>query len=218
MRKAWLLVALLLIIPACFPTTAPAPESLPVIIAFKASPDQISSGDSSTLLWNVTGATTVQVDQGIGTVGLAGTQSISPATSTTYTLTASNSIGIVNQSVTISITSTPSPAPSPTPPPTPSPTPPPTPSPTPPPPPPMLPVVIKFDISPNLIDKSMGQKATLRWNVNHATHVVISPAFGSVPHQGSKLLSPSIGSHTYYLKATNAAGTVNRTQHLTVKP
>ena len=83
MRKIWLLVAVLLIIPACVPTTAPAPESLPGIVAFNASPDQISSGNSSTLLWNVTSATTVQIDQGIGNVGMAGTQSVAPGTNTT---------------------------------------------------------------------------------------------------------------------------------------
>lgn len=207
MRKIWLLVALLIIIPACVPTTAPAPASMPVIVAFNASPGQISSGNSSTLLWNVTGATNVQIDQGIGTVGLAGTQSVSPGTSTTYTLTASNSVGVVNQSITVSVASAPYPSPSPSPAPTPSP-----------PPSATLPVVILFDISPNVVDKSMGQKATMRWDVNDAVQVVIQPGFGEVPHQGSRLLQqPAVGIHTYTLRASNGAGTVTRTQTLTVK-
>lgn len=209
MRKVWLLVALLLIIPACMPTTAPAPESLPVIVAFNASPGQISSGNSATLRWNVTGATNVQIDQGIGTVGLAGTQSVAPGTSTTYTLTASNSVGVANQSITVSVTSMPSPAPSPSP----------TPTPTPPPPAGAPPVVILFDISPNVVDKSMGQKATIRWDVNNAVQVVIQPGFGEVQHQGTKIVNPpALGVHTYTLITSNGAGTITRTQTLTVKP
>jgi hypothetical protein len=159
------------------------------------------------LLWNVTGATAVQIDQGIGLVALAGTQSVLPAGTMTYTLMASNSAGTVNQSVTVTVTATPAPTPIPAPAPTPAP-----------PPPPGLPVVVYFDITPNLIDKSLGQKATMRWDVNHATHVVIEPGFGAVSHSGSRVLAPALGGHTYVLKATNAAGTVTRTQHLEVRP
>jgi hypothetical protein len=79
-------------------------------------------------------------------------------------------------------------------------------------------VVVLFDINPNVIDKSLGQKATIRWDVNHATHVVIDPGFGAVPNAGTRVLNPPLGGHTYVLKATNAAGTVTRTQHLEVKP
>ncbi|MBM3173577.1 MAG: hypothetical protein FJZ85_07725 [Chloroflexi bacterium] len=205
MRKVLVVALLLLVIPACFPAPAPAPAPTapPVVVAFNASPAQILPGTSSTLLWNVTGATAVQIDQGIGSVALAGTQSVSPPGTLTYTLIASNSAGAVNQSVTVTVTAAPSPVPSPTPPPLP---------------PPGLPVVVLFDISPNVIDKSLGQKATMRWDVNHATHVVIDPGFGSVSHSGTRILAPSLGGHTYVLKATNAAGTVTRTQHLDVRP
>lgn len=63
-------------------------------------------GESTTLFWIVTDATSVQIDQGIGS-GLAtvGTISVSPASDTTYTLTASNSIGSVTQSVTVTVAS-----------------------------------------------------------------------------------------------------------------
>ena len=206
MGKVLALVALLLIIPACFPAPAPtpAPTDPPVIVAFNASPDQISYGGSSTLLWNVTGATAVQIDQGTGSVALAGTQTVSPTLSSTYTITASNSAGVRNQSVTVTVTSTPSPPPTP-------------PTPTPPPP-AGLPVIVVFDISPNVIDRSLGQKATMRWDVNHATHVVIDPGFGAVALSGIRVLAPALGGHTYVLQATNAAGTVTRTQHLDVRP
>ena len=52
------------------PTPPPTqPVAPPVIVAFSANPTQISAGESATLLWNVTEATTVSIDQGIG-IGL----------------------------------------------------------------------------------------------------------------------------------------------------
>ncbi|HEX5445920.1 MAG TPA: hypothetical protein VFW87_18980, partial [Pirellulales bacterium] len=59
------------------------------IVFFAANPNQISSGQSSTLTWNVTGATSVTIS-GIGTVAANGSAPVSPTQTTTYTLTASN--------------------------------------------------------------------------------------------------------------------------------
>ena len=58
-------------------------------------------GGSSTLSWSVTGATSVTIDNGIGSVALTGTTVVSPTTDTTYTLTATNSAGSVTESVTV---------------------------------------------------------------------------------------------------------------------
>jgi subtilase family serine protease len=69
--------------------------SKPVIVSFSANPGSISSGGSSTLSWNVTGATTVSIDQGVGGVALSGTRVVSPTSSTIYTLTATNTAGSV---------------------------------------------------------------------------------------------------------------------------
>ena len=70
--------------------------SKPTIHYFTSSPSTIESGESSTLSWNVTDATSVTIDQGIGPVELSsGTRSVSPTTTTTYTLTATNSAGSV---------------------------------------------------------------------------------------------------------------------------
>ena len=79
--------------------------SLPQIGSFTATPTTIGLGGSSTLAWNVTGATSISIDQGVGS-GLAesGSQSVSPAaTVTTYTLTASNGSGTVNATATVTI-------------------------------------------------------------------------------------------------------------------
>jgi hypothetical protein len=72
------------------------PRQLPVINSFTANPANISVGQSSTLAWNVSGASTVTIDQGIGNVGWTGTRVVTPVSSTTYTLTASNAVGWVS--------------------------------------------------------------------------------------------------------------------------
>ncbi|AKB81519.1 Chitin binding protein [Methanosarcina barkeri 3] len=68
-------------------------ESLPSINSFNANPDTIEEGKSSKLVWRVSGASKVSIKPGIGTVGLTGSQSISPSKTMTYTLTATNEFG-----------------------------------------------------------------------------------------------------------------------------
>ena len=48
------------------------------------------SVDGFTLRWSVSGATSVSIDQGIGSVALSGSTTVSPDETTTYTLTAAN--------------------------------------------------------------------------------------------------------------------------------
>ena len=75
----------------------------PVITQFSSNPSMINSGGTSTLSWNVTGANSVSIDQGIGQVNAAGTRVVSPATSTVYTISATNSAGTVTSSATIMV-------------------------------------------------------------------------------------------------------------------
>jgi hypothetical protein len=84
-------------------TVAGYAPGLPVINAFTASPAAILLGGSSVLSWNVSGATAVFIDKGIGPVAPADTRSVSPASTTTYTLTATNAAGTTIQSVTVSV-------------------------------------------------------------------------------------------------------------------
>jgi hypothetical protein len=60
---------------------------------FEADPVSIEVGESSELSWNISGATAVEIDNGIGTVASSGTQNVTPATTTTYKLTATGSSG-----------------------------------------------------------------------------------------------------------------------------
>jgi hypothetical protein len=86
----------------------------PVIGVFSNNPAMINSGGTSALLWNVTGATSVSIDQGIGQVNVAGTMLVSPAKSTVYTISATNSAGTVTRSAVTTVNSASPPPPAPT--------------------------------------------------------------------------------------------------------
>jgi len=81
-------------------------------ITFTANPPTIAFGGSSTLTWNVLNATSVTIDNGIGTKPASGSVSVSPQQSTTYTLTAGASSASVRVTVvpppTVTLTATPS--------------------------------------------------------------------------------------------------------------
>jgi len=53
-----------------------------------ATPATIVAGESSTLFWQTTNATSVSISPGVGTEGANGSAVVSPTTSTTYTITA----------------------------------------------------------------------------------------------------------------------------------
>jgi hypothetical protein len=82
---------------------APAVTEPPNIDKFEVNPIEIIATQAATLQWKVTNANTVKIDQEIGDVPISGTKSISPATGTTYKLTATNSAGSVNRTVTIKV-------------------------------------------------------------------------------------------------------------------
>ncbi len=77
------------------------PPAAPIINSFLANPSTITVGESSNLSWSVTDATTVTIDNGIGSVALSGTTTVTPVTTTTYTLTATNSTGSITAPITI---------------------------------------------------------------------------------------------------------------------
>src|SRR5215469_3853328 len=72
-----------------------------------ASPATITAGQSSTLSWTTSNATSAQIDNGVGSVNLPnGSTMVSPAKTTTYTLTASNSGGTVTAQATVTVNHT----------------------------------------------------------------------------------------------------------------
>lgn len=87
-------------------------QEIPAAIqAFAASPSTgITAGSPVSLSWATTNATSLSLDNGIGTV--TGTSvSVSPLVTTTYTLTAQNAFGASTQQVTVLVISTPTAAP-----------------------------------------------------------------------------------------------------------
>ncbi len=61
-----------------------------IISSFDASPDSITPGENAVLNWHVAGVSNVTIEPGIGVAEPAGTLNVSPASTTTYKLTASN--------------------------------------------------------------------------------------------------------------------------------
>ena len=73
---------------------------LPVINHFTATPPSLLIG-SSTLSWDVSNATAISITPGVGNVGSTGSSSVTPASTTIYTITASNPAGAVYHTVQI---------------------------------------------------------------------------------------------------------------------
>jgi acetolactate synthase regulatory subunit len=79
-------------------------QTAPVINLFSATPSTISEGEFVTLSWNITGATSATINNGVGTVvTTSGTAQDAPTITTTYTLTASNPAGTVTRGVTVTV-------------------------------------------------------------------------------------------------------------------
>jgi len=114
------------------------------IVRFDATPSSIQAGQSSTLTWVVQGATSVNIQPGVGNVSLTGSTTVSPATSTTYTLTAVGPNGTINATTSVTVGGTPV----------------------------GNPQIIRFEASPLSIQP--GQQSTLSWTTTGATTVSIS--------------------------------------------
>jgi hypothetical protein len=99
--------AIVVIVGACNPSktinnNSTPPTPAPTIQSFAASPAGITFGDSTTLSWSVSNATSLSISPGVGTA--SGTSvSVSPANTTTYTLTASGSGGTANATTAVTV-------------------------------------------------------------------------------------------------------------------
>jgi hypothetical protein len=168
----------------------------PVVATFTVDPSTISAGQLATLQWNVTGATSVSIDQGIGKVAPVSSKVVSPYYTTTYTLTASSSCCTISKSVVLTVgryypywgpygydy---------------------------------MYPYMHEYpymygrpfidilNITPSTI--TSGDSATLSWYVTGASSVFIT-GIGNVSSSGSRVVSPS-STTTYTMTASNYYGT-----------
>ena len=80
------------------PPSAPAPTA-----EMTATPSVINAGDQVTLSWKTMDATTVSIDNGIGSVPTAGVKTVTPSATTTYTLTATGDGGTANATATVTV-------------------------------------------------------------------------------------------------------------------
>jgi serine/threonine protein kinase len=79
------------------------PGDPPRIVKFAADPQSIQSGSPAALRWDVTGATEVVLNQGIGKVLASGTFEVSPREKTSYVLTATGPAGKVSARVSLNV-------------------------------------------------------------------------------------------------------------------
>ena len=83
-------------------------SALPVV-SFSAYPDYLLLGETSTLSWTTANATAVSIDNGIGSVALNGSTTVTPSVTTTYTLTATGTGGTITAQVEVQVNATPAP-------------------------------------------------------------------------------------------------------------
>jgi hypothetical protein len=79
------------------------PPTGPTVSSFTANPPTVNAGQSSTLTWATTNATSVTIDGIAGTLPPSGSQTVTPAATTTYTLHASGAGGTTNATVTVTV-------------------------------------------------------------------------------------------------------------------
>src|SRR5215468_612793 len=91
------------------PPPPPPPPAAPTA-SLTASPETIDKGQSSTLSWQTTNATDVSIE-GTGPVQANGSQQVSPAESTTYTLSAKGAGGTQTATARVTVNAPPPPPP-----------------------------------------------------------------------------------------------------------
>ena len=105
-----MLIPLLILTASCIiipdePAQPATPTAIPppIINYFTADPETIESGDAITLSWNVSDAKKVTIQPILSNVELIGNTQLYPATSTAYTLIATNEAGSTTSFVNITV-------------------------------------------------------------------------------------------------------------------
>ena len=160
--------------------------ALPVIDSFNISPRTIVSGESVSIAWETTGATSVALIYG-GTsdsVSPDGSATRSPTATTNYTLRATNEAGSVTESIEVTVNAPP-------------------------------PIINSFSASPSTVSITVEVTVLLSWATTNAVSCTINQGIGSVPVDGTTFTEAD-ESTTWTLTATNADGdSVTRTASIT---
>ncbi|RPJ64239.1 MAG: hypothetical protein EHM12_00280 [Dehalococcoidia bacterium] len=153
--------------------------SSPTITVFDIKPGIIQAGDRAELTWSVTGASSVNIDNGIGEVALNGSRTVFPTATTIYKITAVNSFGsnfataqVITEGVNVSAASGP--------------------------------VINSFAVSQAVV---LAQSpVVLSWNISNASSASIDQGIGMInPVSGTVTVTPAV-STTYILTAVNGSG------------
>jgi peptidoglycan-associated lipoprotein len=115
------LLGLVLLAGACHkkkpvaPPPPPPPPAAPAAptVTLTAEPSTIEKGQSSTLSWSSSNATSLNLQPGVGTVQAQGSTTVSPTESTTYTITATGPGGTATADARVTVTTPPPPPPPP---------------------------------------------------------------------------------------------------------
>lgn len=165
--------------------SAPTPQPT---LTFTATPSTIDEGESSTLAWSTTNATSCTASNGwSGSKDTSGTQSVTPSNTTTYTLTCNGVGGNVSKSVTVTVEEEPVPAPS-----------------------------LTFTANPTSVFPNAT--STLTWSSSNATACVASNGWsGTKSLSGSEAVNPS-ATTTYTLACGNGNSTSTQNVTVNVTP
>ena len=130
--------------------------------SFTASSYTITSGQSTTLSWSSSGGSNWGVSPNIGTIGANGSKSVTPTSTTKYTLVVNYGIpGYCSKELTVKV----NPAP-------------------------VTPVTCNsFTISPSTI--SSGQSTTFSWSSSGGSSWGIDPSIGNIGASGSQTVNPT---------------------------
>ena len=167
----------------CLPPLTEAP-----VCTLVANPSTVQLGGSSTLTWTTNHATSVSINNGVTSVALDGSTSVTPLFTTTYTLTATGAGGTVTCPTTVTVTLLPPPPPAP---------------------------VCTLTATPVAV--VTGDSSVLSWTTQNATSFSINQSIGAVTPVvgGTRSVTPAVTT-TYTGTATGAGGTVHCTATVTV--
>ena len=86
-----------------FTMTRTSTALAPTIITFTAEPPTVSAGQPVTLVWETFNATSVTIDNGVGTKPASGSVVVTPSSTTTYRLTASSAGGSATATTSVTV-------------------------------------------------------------------------------------------------------------------
>jgi hypothetical protein len=165
-------------------------SDLPRIADFSAYPANVLAGDSTTLYWNVAGATAIAIEPGIGKVQPNSSRTIIPRMTTEFKLIASNPAGSVTRTCQVNVSRNDASVST-------------------------YPVINYFTADDFVIVS--GDVSAVNWSVSDATLVTIEPTIGKVAPSGTMPVCP-VQSTKYVLTATNKTGSVTGTVSIDVAP